>query len=991
MTTNFKFKSTLLFAVLLLLGTQAFAQTGRITGKVTERGSGDVLIGASVLIAGTNIGTAADLEGNFSINSVRAGDHELVISYMGYETQRIPVTVSAGSTTTLNIELTWQGVVGEEIYITAQARGQLSAINQQLRSNTITNIVSADRIRELPDVNAAESIGRLPGVSIQRSGGEANKIAIRGLSPKYNMVTVNGVRLPSTDSHDRSVDLSLVSSNMLDGIEVMKAITADKDADVLGGTVDLRLREAPDNLMVDLNLQGGYNQLQEYYGNYKLSGSASNRFFDGKLGVLVSFSLDEYDRSADKFSGSYTRRDNIEGQVELVPTQIQMREENVTRGRTGANVVFDYRIPNGKVTGNTFYNKLTWDGLYRLNSMQISSPVRHNFHYEQRGGTTTLMTMSAGIEQDFGWMRYDFGVSNTSSDAKNPGERTWFFTREGNSFTSLNLPPNSHPSLIPALAVNDSSRIGIQDVMIYDSKRNENQQGIQFNVQVPFRLGDQINGYIKTGGKLRWLDRMNDEDQHGSNGLYYGNNSGPNPALTTLDNAYPDWGIADYVATYGIFPLAFFQTNYNRPGFLDGEYPLGFVADMNLLNMMTDGLMGSEQYLQNAVGSRGNDYDGIERYRAGYIMAELSLWKYVTIIPGIRYEYDYSRYNGQTFREQTLNNQQADPTDIAVLTAVRENDFWLPMMHVNVDPVSWLKLRFARTETITRPDYYQYAPITRINSDANYMRAANTQLKPAHATNYDAAASVYQNHVGLFTVAAFHKTIDGFTFQINQPMHPHIYETHLPPGMYVPENWIRNAAGNYVAISFGADTFINNPYESTVKGLEFDWQTSLWYLPSFLKGIVLNVNYTRMWSDMRRVELRLVSSDVRVPGPGPVRYYQTIEEVGRDVRLLDQPTHIANITFGYDLKGFSARLSYLFTSDRLTGIGSYSELDSFTNDYVRWDLALQQKFDIGLEFYTNFNNLTSREDQNAIGAIVRNPTYLEYYGFTMDIGVRYRF
>src|SRR5690606_21576390 len=115
----------------------------------------------------------------------------------------------------------------------------------------------------------------------------------------YNAVTVNGVRLPSTDSHDRSVDLSLVSSNMLDGIEVMKAITADKDADALGGTVDLRLREAPDRPAVDLSIQGGYNQLQDYYGNYRLSGSASNRFLDSKLGVLVSFSVDEFDRSAD--------------------------------------------------------------------------------------------------------------------------------------------------------------------------------------------------------------------------------------------------------------------------------------------------------------------------------------------------------------------------------------------------------------------------------------------------------------------------------------------------------------------------------------------------------------------------------------------------------------------------------------------------------------------------------------------------------------------
>ena len=59
--------------------------------------------------------------------------------------------------------------------ITAQLLGQAKAINQQLSAESIANIVSGDRIQELPDVNAAEAIARLPGVSINRSGGEGQK------------------------------------------------------------------------------------------------------------------------------------------------------------------------------------------------------------------------------------------------------------------------------------------------------------------------------------------------------------------------------------------------------------------------------------------------------------------------------------------------------------------------------------------------------------------------------------------------------------------------------------------------------------------------------------------------------------------------------------------------------------------------------------------------------------------------------------------------
>jgi len=243
-------------AICLLLSlipfSSSLAQVGRVTGRVTEKGTGEMLFGANVIIKGTNLGMATDAEGRFVLSSVPAGPQTLVISYIGYTSVEKEINVNSGSTLSIDIELEWVGVVGSDVIVTAQARGQMSAINQQLTSNRITNVVSADRIRELPDVNAAESIGRLPGIAIQRSGGEANKISIRGLSPKFNSVTVNGVRVPSVDTNDRSVDLSLVSSNMLDGIEVTKALTPDLDADALGGTVDLRLKSDPDEIFADL-------------------------------------------------------------------------------------------------------------------------------------------------------------------------------------------------------------------------------------------------------------------------------------------------------------------------------------------------------------------------------------------------------------------------------------------------------------------------------------------------------------------------------------------------------------------------------------------------------------------------------------------------------------------------------------------------------------------------------------------------------------------
>jgi hypothetical protein len=299
---------TLLFTLFFTLALQGLSyaqELGTVEGTIVETGSGEPLYGANVLLMGTSKGAAADADGKFIIRNVPVGTQTLRISYLGYQTFEETVEVTAGQVTNVELEMEWAGVEGEEITVSAQAQGQVGAINEQRKANTITNIVSSARIKELPDVNAAESVGRLPGVSIQRDGGEASKIAIRGLSPKFNNISINGVKLPSTGSGDRSVDLSLISSSMLDGIEVSKAVTPDMDADAIGGTVNLRMRTAPDETFTDVRWQGGYNALQNDYGNYKFVVSVGDRFLNKNLGVIANINLDSYNRSADTFSGGY--------------------------------------------------------------------------------------------------------------------------------------------------------------------------------------------------------------------------------------------------------------------------------------------------------------------------------------------------------------------------------------------------------------------------------------------------------------------------------------------------------------------------------------------------------------------------------------------------------------------------------------------------------------------------------------------------------------
>ncbi len=189
------FLYTLISAILLFpLFTGVNGQnSGFLTGRVTEN-TGSTLPGTNVFIAGTTIGTISDTEGRFTLNNLEPGEYTIGASFLGYEEILKEILIQPGKNE-LDFELTPMSFSVEAVVVTALYKGQQKAINQQVNAETLVNVVSEDRIKELPDVNAAESIGRLPGVSVTRSGGEGTNIVIRGLQPQLNAVTVNGMRL----------------------------------------------------------------------------------------------------------------------------------------------------------------------------------------------------------------------------------------------------------------------------------------------------------------------------------------------------------------------------------------------------------------------------------------------------------------------------------------------------------------------------------------------------------------------------------------------------------------------------------------------------------------------------------------------------------------------------------------------------------------------------------------------------------------------------
>ena len=1030
--------------------------SGGVKGKVFESGTNEPLIGANVVIKGTLKGVATDVDGGYTLRNVEAGLHILEVSYLSFKTKEVEVMIEDGQMITLDIYLEWEGVQGEEVTITAQARGQVAAINEQLSSNTIANVVSKDRIQELPDVNAAESIGRLPGIAIQRSGGEANKVLIRGLNPKFSTVTVNGVRIPSTGGDDRSVDLSLVSSSMLNGIEVKKAITPDMDADAIAGSVDLKLREAPEDLIFNVTAQGGYTQLQKYYQNYKVTGMVSNRVFDNKLGFMATLNADQYDRSADQLNAAYNPyRNPLTDEYDAVSMlSVNAQEYSNIRTRTGGSLVLDYRLPHGKLAANTFYNRLHNEGgvrTFNIFNIQTWGRVGNNVNINENN--TSIFTSGLSLEQDFGWIQIDAGVSRTSSLNKNPRDYYAEFRPESSTSvlvkdSSLSTQPPLWPSdtlgvrpidVLPFVS-HDSSLSRLGTTNINTLRQEEVNYTAQLDFKLPFDIGTSVNGYVKFGGKVRSLSRESDRNQRGKgNWAYISYDMNEDTGDLNADaellkciydqtglingyNVFVDQVLAGDEAPYTRIPVHYFNTNYSRNNFLTGEggngFPMGFtpgLSDMQrFINAADNCTYNNLPALQEDINaSRADDYRGNERYDAAYIMSEINLGKYVTLIPGIRWEHDYSNFETERF-SVSYSNSISTIQFLDTLNVTRNFDFFLPMVHLQIDPAEWLKLRVAYTETLARPDYTLYIPRSNYIASNRSISANNSLLSPSESQNLDFSASIYENHIGLFTFSAFQKTIVDlplwkrtFITAVDTISYADADRFNIPLGRDLDGdgeidediNYVYNDEGKRVADYY--DSYFNAPFDTEVWGVEFDWQTNFWYLPSIFKGLVLNINYTRMFSKTKYQTT--IKGDPECIADCGFPWQTTVDtyiDSTRSGRAFDQPAHLMNVTLGYDYKNFSARVSYLYQGDRLTGVPNViiPVTDSYSSSYERWDVTLKQRVNEIFEIYGNFSNLTSTPDRSIIGngdgdssRGFGSTTFVQYYGFTMDLGVRLKF
>lgn len=251
--------------------------TGRIIGTVVDAEMGEPLIGTNVLIEGTTLGAAADLEGKYLITSVPVGTYNLIFSSIGFAKQIVTgVVVEPGEVIKIEVALKVESFETDEVVITAKAAQNSEAgmlINRQ-KSAAMSDAISSEQISKAGASDAADAVKKIVGATVV--GGKY--VYIRGLGERYSSTHLNGAELPSSDPNKKAFQLDLVPTNLLDNIVTLKTFTPDKPGNFSGGIVDVGTKSFPSKFLLKVSSATSYNSQSSFNDDFLTYNGADGNF-----------------------------------------------------------------------------------------------------------------------------------------------------------------------------------------------------------------------------------------------------------------------------------------------------------------------------------------------------------------------------------------------------------------------------------------------------------------------------------------------------------------------------------------------------------------------------------------------------------------------------------------------------------------------------------------------------------------------------------------
>lgn len=941
-----------LVAALAIAASALSARATEITGVVSDAKTKTLLPGASVVIVEDGRTAVTDVQGRFRFLNVNGGNYTLRTTFLGYETKSDAVVVPASGVYPVTVTMGDDVVHLDQFVVEGYREGRAKALQQKRTGQSLTEIVSADSIGNLPDRNVADALSRLPGISVVADNGEGRFVTIRGAEANLNTVTLNGatVAAPGVDGRSgRSMPLDVISSSQISQVEVVKTLTPDMDGSGIGGAINIRSASAFDRpgRFISGSLAVGYSDFANeniYEGDI----TYADRFgAGGKFGVALSGNYSQRPFRTEAVQSDW-RVLSVSGTQAIVPDSIQILPEDAERERIGMNANFEYRPSDDlQLYLRMIYNEFNEEN-YRqevVNSQNGNATLLsdHSIRYgsarsERRAfynpRNQTLFNVSGGGV----WRKNNLTVTpeltySFAQEKQNAGFQTGQF-RGGNSSAGP-MVLDWHEFLF------DFSTTATQylDPAQYPLRRFSYEystvQEDTYTPKVDFKWDlDQFlggSGFIKVGGKLNSRERY----VHDQSVRYIAGSI--NPTIGSIGAAI------------------------NPPQSVLGKYNTGF--DLNYFRLKEWVAANLSGLTYDADGSAQNNaedtYDLTEDIWAGYVMGSVK-WGKFTLLGGVRYEYSDATISGLEYRNFGGTFQGLYP-NVGSFTY----DNVLPNLQGRYAFSKNLVGRASYTKTVGRPRYEYMSPKSSltyltdtVSPTPGYpytgsITIGNPDLQAFESDNFDASLEYYLNSGGILSIAGFYKDIANPIYRFSQTEFNTTYN-----GM------------NFEQLD---SQVYKNADSGKVTGVEFNVQLPFTFLPGFLDGFGVDANYT------------LVKSEVKVPG-------RTDE-----LPFFEQPDTSANIALYYQNSKIQARVAWNYQSDSLREIrpvfvanGVTQPGDYYRADRYSIDAQASYKLNDNIRFFINGQNLTNAPQDTYSGAKYRL-RYSREFGYNVRGGVQFTF
>ena len=521
---------------LLALSHTALAQN--VTGEITDPARTIAFPGAIVRIEGLSGSTTSDERGRFRLGNVPAGSYTLIVSYVGTEDTSIAIQVSEEGVDLGDVIIGATSVAAlEEIIVVGQAAAFASALNQERSANNLVSVLDTDAMGQFPDQNVAESLRRLTGVSVETDQGEGRYVVIRGMDPDLNSTSINGVRATAAEPR-RALQLDVIPTDLLDGLEVHKTLTPDMDADAIGGSINVKTLSAfsRKGLYAKARAESSVNGLREEWGP-KLSFAGSNIYeMDGDRRLGIAGALSWHDRAiqgdnneADDWEVSDNGNDFME--------EFQPRLYTVERERLGGALNFDLDVSDDTTLHlYTLYSRFTDTELrnrvsFGLDGLDEDTITATSADYTEveierdtkgrsfQGQIAENLSISLGSETQLeSWLvETNLGYSFAREQTPDQLSGTWVAEFESGDGPIADGQPvltidRSNPQ-IPLVrsnffsALHDPSLYELDELEHFDEKNEDTQFSLRLDA-----TRDAGFGSIKFGAKARWREKSSDEE-----------------------------------------------------------------------------------------------------------------------------------------------------------------------------------------------------------------------------------------------------------------------------------------------------------------------------------------------------------------------------------------------------------------------------------------------------------------------------------------------